>query len=322
MTEHRRRLLRALGACAAGLGHAPLALTQEKTVISLGTATPGGGFPAYGAAYAEALNAADPGLDIRPQNTKGSTENVPLVDAGTLDLGLATGEVTYEAITGRNGPAARNVRIINAMYSQSGMFAVRGDSAYRTVADLRGKTIAWGARGSGFVVLARYIMDGLGLDIEKDFTPVFLDSASEGPAMVLDGRAAAMWGGGAGWPSFNTIARGPQGARFIAPDAAERDRIRARHSLLKPITLPPGSYPGQTSAIESLGTWPFVLARASLPDEVAYRLARALHRAQEPLGARLAQARESTLSNTLAAAPQRDLIHPGVLRYLREAGIT
>ncbi|HZN24227.1 MAG TPA: hypothetical protein VFB75_08360, partial [Burkholderiales bacterium] len=67
--------------------------------------------------------------------------------------------------------------------------------------------------------------------------------------------------------------------------------------------------------------WPFVLARASLPDDVAYRLARALHRGEAALGNRLDQARESTLANTLAAAPSRDLIHPGVLRYMREIGL-
>ena len=33
---------------------------QEKTKIVLGTATPGGGFPAYGWPYAEVLNATDP----------------------------------------------------------------------------------------------------------------------------------------------------------------------------------------------------------------------------------------------------------------------
>ena len=35
----------------------------------------------------------------------------------------------------------------------------------------------------------------------------------------------------------------------------------------------------------------------------------------------LDQARESTLENTLAAAPSRDLIHPGVLKYMREIGL-
>lgn len=71
----------------------------------------------------------------------------------------------------------------------------------------------------------------------------------------------------------------------------------------------------------SVGSWAFVLARPTLPEDVAYRLARALHRGEAALGARLPQARESTLANTLAAAPRRDLIHPGVLSYLREAGL-
>jgi len=139
--------------------------------------------------------------------------------------------------------------------------------------------------------------------------------------MVLDGRAAALWGGGVGWPGFMAVSKGSAGARFIAPTAEEIKRIVAKHSFIKPITLPAGSYPGQDSAVAALGSWAFVLARPSLPDDVAYRIARALHKGEAALGAKLAQARESTLANTLAAAPRQDLIHPGVLRYMREAGI-
>ena len=42
---------------------------------------------------------------------------------------------------------------------------------------------------------------------------------------------------------------------------------------------------------------------------------------EDLLGKNLAQARETTAANTLAAAPRADLIHPGVLRYLREVGV-
>ncbi|MCE2947307.1 MAG: TAXI family TRAP transporter solute-binding subunit [bacterium] len=282
---------------------------------------PGGGFPVYGAAYAATINAMDPTLDVQPVNTMGSTENAPLIEAGRLDLAQATGEVTYEAIAGIGQPPAKNIRIINAMYSQSGMFIVRADSPYRSIADLRGRPIAWGAKGSGFVVLARYILGGLGLDLDRDFEAVYLDKAAEGPERVLGGRAAAMWGGGIGWPPFAAIAKGPAGARFIAPDPAETKRIAAKFPFLKPISLPAGSYPAQEATVASLGSWPFVLARASLPDDVAYRLSRALHKGGSMLGEKLAQAKESTLANTLVAAPRQDLIHPGVLRYMREIGL-
>jgi uncharacterized protein len=296
------------------------AAAQQKTVVVLGTATPGGGFPVYGAAYSSTLNEMDPTLSVQPRNTKGSTENIPLLEAGKIDIGQATGEVTYEALQGIGRPKAE-LRIINAMYSNFGMFVVRSDSPARTIADLKGKPIAWGASGSGFVVLARYVFDGLGLDINRDFSPIYLDKAGDGPAMVLDGRAAALWGGGIGWPGFTTMAKAPGGARFIAPTAEDIRRVLARHAFIKPMNVPAGSYPGQDSPITALGSYSLVLAAPSLPQEVAYRLARALHRGKSVIAARHAQGGESTLENTLAAAPRQDLIHAGVLRYMREAGI-
>ncbi len=296
-------------------------MAQEKSRLVFGTATPGGGFPAYGWPYAEVLNAADATLGIEPINTKGSTENIVSLEQDKLDLGLVTGEVTYEAIKGISGPPAKNIRIINATYSQAGMFIVRADSPYKTIADLKGKPIVWGAGTSGFIVLARYVMDGMGLDMNKDFDPILLKSAGEGPPMVLDGRAAAMWGGGLGWPPFASIAKGPAGARFIGPSAEENKRIMAKHMFLKAASMPANSYPGQTEPVHSVGSWPFVLARASLPDDIAYKLARALHKSEGAFAQKLAQAAESTLANTLTAAPSRELIHPGVLKYMREAGL-
>lgn len=86
----------------------------------------------------------------------------------------------------------------------------------------------------------------------------------------------------------------------------------------KTLTVPAGSYPGQDAPIVSVGSWGFILARPTLPDDVAYRLARALHRGEAALGRRLPQARETTAANTVAAAPRPEVIHPGALRYFRE----
>jgi TRAP transporter TAXI family solute receptor len=292
----------------------------SKTTISLGTATPGGGFPLYGNAFAEVINAADPTLLITPRNTKGSNENIPLLESGQLDIALVAGEPAYEAFAGIGRPRT-NLKILTAIYSNPGMFVVRADSPYKTIGDLVGQPIAFGARGSGLPILSRYVLDGLGLQQDKDFQAVYLDHAGDGPAMVLDGRVAALWGAGIGWPGFTAIAASPGGARFIAPDADEIARIRAKHSFLKPLTVPAGSYPNQNAAIEALGSWSFVLVRADLDDGIAYHLARSLHGAEAALCRRLAQACETTAANTIAAAPSLELIHPGVLRYFREIGL-
>jgi TRAP-type uncharacterized transport system substrate-binding protein len=153
-----------------------------RTPVSRGTATPGGGFPVYGEAVAATINEVDATLDVRPRNTKGSTENVPLLEAGALDLALVQGEVAHEALAGI-GRAPADLRVTAAMYSTPGMFVVPADS-----------------------------------------------------------------------------------------------------------------YPGQTADLISVGSWSFIMARPSPPDEVAHRLARALHRGEAALGARRAPG---------AAAPRR-----------------
>jgi uncharacterized protein len=305
----------AFATCAAAQEFGP---DVQKTEISLGTATPGGGFPLYGGALADVVNETDRSLLIEPRNTKGSTENIPLLEAGSLDIALVAGEPAYEALMGIGRPRTP-LKIVAAMYSTPGMFVVRGASPAKAIRDLVGKPVAFGARGSGLVILSRYVLDGLGLDQDQDFQAVYLDRAGDGPAMVLDGRAAALWGGGSGWPGFTAVAQA--GGRFLAPDADERTRIRAKHPFLKPMTVPAGSYPGQNAEIHSVGSWSFILARPTLGEDIAYRLARALNRAEDALGKKLPQARETTAANTLAAAPSLELIHPGALRYLRETGL-
>ena len=301
---------------------APMACgwAAEATVVRLGTATPGGGFPVYGAAFAATVNEADSSLRVEPMNTRGSGENIPLLEAGKLDIGLVQGESAHEALNGIDRPRV-SLKIIAAMYSSPGMFVVRADSPARTIRDLVGKPVAFGAKSSGLVILSRYVLDGIGLDQDKDFQAIYLERAGDGPAMALDGRVAALWGGGIGWPGFETMAKSPGGARFIAPDADEIKRILAKHSFLKPLTVPAGIYPGQTAPIDSVGSWSFVLARPTLADDVAYRLIRAVHKGEAAMAKRLPAAEETTAGNTFAAVPRQDLLHPGVLRYLREAGI-
>jgi TRAP transporter TAXI family solute receptor len=313
-------------ACAGVLLLAGAAAAQDggknisKTMISLGTATPGGGFPLYGNAFAEIMNAADPTLSIEPRNTKGSNENIPMLEQGQLDLGLVAGEPSYEAFMGIGRPATR-LKILTAMYSSPGMFVVRADSPYKTIRDLVGQPVAFGAKGSGLPILSRYMLDGIGLKQDEDFKSIYLDRAGDGPAMVLDGRAAALWGAGIGWPGFKSVAESPGGARFIAPDTSEIARIRTKHTFLKPLTVPANSYPTQTAAIDSVGSWSFILVRENLPDDVAYRLAKTLHGVEAAFCQKLPQACETNAVSTVAAAPSVDLIHPGVMKYFREIGV-
>jgi TRAP transporter TAXI family solute receptor len=265
----------------------------------------------YGDAFADTVNAQDPALAIRTQNTKGSAENVPLLEAGKIDLGLVAGEIATAALA----KPGTQLRIITAMYSSPGMFAVRGDSPVHAIANLKGQAVVLGTQGSGLTVLGRGVLDILGIEVR----PIFLEKAADGPAMVLDGRAAALWGAGVSWPGFTAMAKA--GGRFVAPSESEIAAILAKNPALKSLTMPAGSYPGQDAPLRTVGSWSFVLARPGLTEETGYQLARAIHGAEAPLAARLAQARETTMANTRDAAPAPELIHPGVRKYLKQTGL-
>ena len=282
--------------------------------LSLGTATPGGGFAVYGQAVADALREVDPGITLELRGTKGSRENIPLLASGKLDLALVEGTIVQETLE----QGASEFLVVAAMYSSPGMFVVRADSSYRTISDLKGQRVIFGAAGSGLTTLGGLVVDGVGLDMKKDFDAVLLESVKDGPPMVIEGKAAALWGGGLGWPGFQGVARGPQGARFIGPDETEIAATLAKHPFLKRLVVPAGSFPGQPDAVPTVGTWSFILARRGLPDDVAHRFARALHRAQPALGRKLPQAVETTPGNTLVSLPRAELLHPGVRKYLEE----
>jgi TRAP transporter TAXI family solute receptor len=182
---------------------------------------------------------------------------------------LVAGEPAYEAFSGI-GRAPTKLKIIQAIYSNPGMFAVKGDSPAKTLRDLIGKPIAWGTKASGLTLLGRYVTDGLGLDREKDFQPHYLEKAGDGPLMVADGRVAALWGGGIGWPGFTAVMQA--GGRFIGLTADEIAKVSAKHNFLKPITVPAGAYPGQKDAVNSVGSWCYILARTDLPRRLFPRL--------------------------------------------------
>jgi len=107
---------------------------------------------------------------------------------------------------------------------------------------------------------------------------------------------------------------------FLAPSPEQIKQIMAKRPHLKPMSVPAGTYKGQDKDIYSVGLWSLILVRPDVPDELVYRLARAIHQGQGLLAKQLQQGRYTTLENTVQQVPVTRL-HPGAVRYLREAGL-
>jgi TRAP transporter TAXI family solute receptor len=256
------------------------------------------------------VNAQEPRVRVEPRNTKGSTENVPLLEEGKVDLALVAGEIASAALAKPD----TKLRIVAAMYSSPGMLMVRGDSPYRSLSDLRGKTVVMGTQASGVTALGRTVLESLSIPVN----PIFLEKAADGPPMLMDGRADGLWGAGVGWPAFAALAK--QGGRFIGPSSEEIKQILAKKPGAAGVTLPAKSYPGQDAPLPSVG---LVELRARRPTSSrttppsCWRARCIAPRRRSPrASSRRARPRWSTPSPPRRA---RSCCIPGVRRYLREA---
>jgi hypothetical protein len=308
----RRRQVLVAGLLLAG---SP-ALAQSTATLRLGTTPEGGGFAPYTVALVETLKSIDHGLVLHPLETKGSTDNAEQLKAGSIDLGLMSGEVFSESEARQPG----RLKVISVMYYTPGMFGVLANSPHRSIQDLRGQPIVWGPRGTGSAVQARYVMGGLGLDIDRDFQAIYPREFTDGPPLIFAGKAAAMWGSGLRQPAFVTIAKHPIGVRFIVPTAAEIARIRAKYPFLVPLTVRSGTYPGDTTPVNTVGSWSFVAARPDLDPAIARRLAADLYKAEQQ-SLKSPYLVQTTAANTLAGVNSFDELHPGVLGYYKDAGL-
>ena len=130
------------------------AAVAQQSGLKLGTGAEGGGFVVYASAFVDAVKWANPKIGIKQLQTRGSIENVPLLETGTVDIALVFGEMAQELFNPTDGLPSK-LKVISAVYSSVGMFIVRADTRYRTINDLKDRPVVWNGRGSGLALQGR-----------------------------------------------------------------------------------------------------------------------------------------------------------------------
>jgi TRAP transporter TAXI family solute receptor len=160
-------------------------------VIRIGTAERISTFFSQGTALKSVLdrNPALPPVEIL-QTAQASMQNAKRLHAGELEFGFMAANWIGRAKAGEP-PFTEPVDIRMAAPMNAGplFFITRADSGLRSVADLRGKRIAFGLRTSGMAQHAIVILNALGMTV-SDVEPHYLDFA-EGAQAVADGTIDA-----------------------------------------------------------------------------------------------------------------------------------
>lgn len=309
-------LMPALLAAAACTAPAPVPAPVPAGTLRIATATRAGVYYPMGEAMARLWAGQVPGLQPRALLTAGSPENIDLLLRGEAEVAFAQSGVAYAALGARGTGARGALRGLTHLYPNAMHLVVRRGSGIRTVADLRGRRFVPGARDSATAINSAELLSLHGLSL-ADVEPLYLGYA-EAVAALASGQAdAALVAGGLPTPAVAEMLAGGQ-AELLPLDPAP---VMRRYPWYHPHTIPAGTYPGQGRDVRTVAVANILIARAALPEDLVYRLVRALYEGRaELVRAHPAAAAMRPESALLGITGVIDL-HPGASRYLREVGV-
>jgi hypothetical protein len=323
MNELRRRTL--LGLLLAGAG---LPLRAEERFLTIGSGDITGVYYPVGRAIAALVNEkrAEHGIRATVESTRGSVFNLNALSAGYLEFGLAQSDKLHHAVRGLNEWAGRGpqgeLRSLFSLHRETVNLVAAADSGIHTLADLAGKRVNIGNPRSGQHQNALDALRAAGLDPARD---VRLETrfATEAPQLLQDERIDAFFCT-LGHPSGTLLeaVSGQRKVRFVPVTGPGVDRLIAENGYYTRSRVPVAAhYAGAVGAedVETFAVAATLSAAARVPEETVYQLTRAVFdnfdafRQRHPA---LAGLRKQEMLAGLAAT-----LHPGALRYFREAGL-
>ncbi|MFB8280847.1 TAXI family TRAP transporter solute-binding subunit [Nocardia colli] len=249
-----RRGFLALSGMAAAAGIVGCGPSGGGPVVRLASGEIGGFYYAFAGLLAAA--AARSG-DVRIDRviTSGSQENLTLLTHGRVDAALALSDsvrdTTDQVALGR-------------VYENYLQLVVRSDSSIGSVAELRGARVSLGAEGSGAASTGDRILRVAGLDPEVD-VQVSHRPLREAVAELASGQAdALLWAGGV--PT--SVLEIPKRMRLVDMGELAAPMRERFGPVYDRVEIPADAYPGGV-AVHTIGVANFLLAAASLPDDVA-----------------------------------------------------
>jgi uncharacterized protein len=313
-----------VAACAAVLaGCTALKVVLAPAPITVATGTPGSIDHPVGNAICRLFNlteAATAGACVAV-STEGSLANLQRVRSGAATLGLVQSDVAYAAYRGE-GPFAsagpdKTLRTLIALHSESFTIVARADSGIRDFQDLRGKRIGLGTSGAGYAVTRDTVLGFYGWTI-SDFDRLLEVGPAEQNQTLCDNIVDAIIFE-AGHPNGLTQeATSECRARLVRVSGPPIDRLVAEHPYFVRSFIPGGLYAGNPDDVPTFGTRTLLVTSSRLSDDLAHALVQAVlgdfadFRRLHPA---LLVLKPEDMMPSEAVMP----IHPGALRYYREA---
>lgn len=331
MILNRRAALAAAAAFTVAAATAPLGAQAQSVNYILATASTGGTYYPVGVALATLTKVKlEPtsGIGMSAISSAGSGENIRLMREGEAQFSILQGLFGAYAASGE-GPVAAdgpqpNVMSIANIWPNVEHFVIAANRAETgSIADfegLKGTSVALGAPNSGTIGSNAVILGNLGMNVEADFTLV---GGGYGPAAeaLQNGQVTGI-STPAGVPVgaiTQLFASAASSVKLLTFSDEQVEQANGDFTLWTAYPIPAGTYPGQDYDVVTIAQPNFLSVNADVPEDHVYEITKAMFENLAFLRAIHPATSELSLDTALSGLPVP--LHPGALRYYREAGV-
>lgn len=301
-------------------------IDSPSTSLVIGTAGAGGTWYVLGSGIANLVTKYT-NIKMTASSTNGTVENMRLVGANRLDIGMTQPPADYDAVTGEGlfeGDKFENLRWMCGGHYSIGQIAVPKDSDIKTIEDLKGKRVAIGVVGSG----VRHIV-GNGLiqlgGLTLDDIEIVSVNQDQGTEALQDGTAdAAVYSGGTLVSGLLNLSQSMDVRILSIPEGSIEKLSKNNPALgaaMKYVTIPAGTYKGQEEDVLTAGFITAYTVNEKVSDDAVYAILETIYQHKEELSEISTSGAEYTLEEGL---PKGCTIkpHPGAIRWFADHGIT
>jgi len=305
----------------------PFPALAKTKVYTIATGEYMGRYLPTGGAIAKIVNnkQEEYGFRCTAKDTLGSVFNINAIMAGDMEFGIVQSDRQYQAFNGLNewkdkGPK-KELRAMFSLYAESVTLIASVDSGARTIQDLKGKRVDIGKIGSGGRQNAIDALNEAGIDWKTDINVIKIGKNTDAQSMLLRGDLDAF---------FHTVAH-PSIVITFATVGAKRtlfipivtiESLLSKHPYYIKSFIPIMLYPGAVNEenVKTFGVKAVFVTSAKIPDNVVYAITKEVFENLESLKSfhpTLKMLTKESMVQDGFTAP----IHPGALRYYKEAGL-
>lgn len=317
--------LAVLALAAFGLSPSPAVAQGERMTVTIGTGGVTAVYYPTGRAICRLVNKdrAKHGVHCLVKSTGGSVDNLNRLRAGEIDLGTVQSDWQHHAYHGTSkfedvGPD-KALRSVFALHPEPFTVVARADAGIARFQDLKGKRVNIGNPGSGQRLTMELVMEAFGWTLKDFALALELDSASQAKALCENKVDAIVMT--VGHPSSSIKeATTSCGGVIVDISGPVIDGLIESHVYYRRAAIPEGMYPGMTKDARTFGVGATLVASARVPENAIYAITRSVF---ENFGTfkkthpALAHLDKRGMFRESLSAP----LHPGALRYAREAGL-